>query len=337
MTPNTLIGFFKKNIKFLLGIFISLAFIGILIHKFDYDKFNELWKGINYNYVIPAILLQITGVIFFSIRWYYLVEKGVPLRHSLSSSFIGYGANMVLPARGGDIFRIFYCRSESSIQSFNLLSKLFLEKAIDFVAMILTGITAFLFLGMKQAKASPSTIFTFSGIVVIGILLVVYLLRFQNELLRNLLKKIMSKLKKEDFFNKHIDLHLKEFGDFLKIKNFIMPLLFTIPMWMSYFFNNIIVREMLFYDLTFFEIAFILFCGAMSLAIPSAPSGIGVFHASIYTAFLIIGKDGNLGLIYATALHLISFVALTSSGLVFYLVWIYRRRNSGKGSLEKDL
>jgi hypothetical protein len=39
------------------------------------------------------------------------------------------------------------------------------------------------------------------------------------------------------------------------------------------------------------EISFILFCGAMSLALPSAPSGVGVYHASIISAFLIIEAD----------------------------------------------
>jgi len=73
----------------------------------------------------------------------------------------------------------------------------------------------------------------------------------------------------------------------------------------------------------------------MSLALPSAPSGVGVYHASIISAFLIVGRDGNAGLVYATALHLVSFVALTSTGLIFYLFWIYKRRNSGK-SIRPD-
>ncbi|HNO55698.1 MAG TPA: nitrous oxide reductase accessory protein NosL, partial [Chitinophagaceae bacterium] len=42
------------------------------------------------------------------------------------------------------------------------------------------------------------------------------------------------------------------------------------------------------------------------------------------------------GLVYATALHLLSFFTLTVSGLVFYLYWTYKRRHSGKPTVEKE-
>ena len=80
-------------------------------------------------------------------------------------------------------------------------------------------------------------------------------------------------------------------------------------------------------NVTEVEIVFLLFCGAMSLALPSAPSGIGVFHASIISGFLLIGKDTSYGLLYATAVHLISFVNVTFVGLIFYVYWTYRRRH----------
>lgn len=316
--------------KFFLGILISLGIIIVLAYKFDYEKFYELWSKINYILVLPALVTQILGVIFFSWRWYYLVEKEVSIKHSLSSSFIGYGANMILPARGGDIFRIFYCRAESEMRSMTLLSKLFLEKIIDFVLIIILGMGTFLLLGLKTGRAEAGTILTLSGIIFSGIIVTIYILRFQNDTLRKFLTKITSILKKEEFYLTHLDIHVMELGEFLKIKNLILPLILSSFMWGCYVTTYFIARYMLSIDLSITEIGFILFCGGMSLAIPSAPSGLGVFHASIISAFLIIGKDSNAGLVYATVLHLISFFALTSTGLIFYLFWVYKRRNSGR-------
>jgi glycosyltransferase 2 family protein len=316
--------------KFLLGIFISIALIGVLIYKFDSTEFLRLWSKISYTLLIPAISTQLLGVLLSSVRWYYLTEKGITLKHCIASNYIGYGANMILPARGGDIFRIFYCRSESEMKSFNLLSKLFLEKIIDFILVIIIGICSFLLMGIKEGKAEANTIFTISGIVVLGILFSIYTFRFQNSFLRKMLLRITSLLGKGDFYTKHIDVHVEDLGEFLKIKNFIKPLLISFLIWSTYFTTHGIVSQMLSLDLTPEEISFVLFSGAMSLALPSAPSGVGVYHASIISAFLIVGRDANAGLVYATALHLVSFISLTSMGLIFYLFWVYKRRHSGK-------
>ncbi|MCB1141264.1 MAG: flippase-like domain-containing protein [Leptospiraceae bacterium] len=326
--------FLKSKSKFILGLGISALFIWILLGKFDKEEFLRLWSRVSTEYVLLAMFTQIIGSSLFSVRWYYLLQRKLKLKHSLSSTFIGYGANMVLPARGGDIFRIFYCRSEAGVASFNLLTKLFIEKVIDFILVIIAGIGAFLFIGMEKSKASPSTIFTFSGIVVSGILIALFLFRYQNDFLRSILLKLFKLIKKEEVYLHHIDLQLKELGEFLKFENLFLPLLTSLPMWIVYFTTYYIGNQMLSLGLTPVEIIFILFCGAMSLAVPSAPSGIGVFHASIYTAFLIIGKNGNEGLVYATAMHLIPFVTFTGIGLLFYIYWLYRRRHSGKTTLE---
>ena len=56
------------------------------------------------------------------------------------------------------------------MKSFNLLSKLFLEKIIDFILVIIIGMTSFLLMGIKDGKTEATTIFSVSGVVVIGIL-----------------------------------------------------------------------------------------------------------------------------------------------------------------------
>ncbi|MDX1958970.1 MAG: lysylphosphatidylglycerol synthase transmembrane domain-containing protein [Leptospiraceae bacterium] len=320
--------------KFLIGILISSIFIGVLAYKFDYNEFSKLWSKINYSYLALAYFSQLLGVVLFSVRWYYLLGGELKFKHCISSSFIGYGANMVLPARGGDLFRVYYCRQESGLQFLSVLSKLFIEKVIDFLYVILTGIISYMLLRMGNQNAGSFTIFTVSGTIVIGILVSLYLLRFKLEWILKLLVQIASKIGKEKFYKDHVEANLIELSEFLKFKNFTKPLLMTVITWFAYISTYLIISYMLEIKISVQELVFILFCGAMSLAVPSAPSGIGVFHASVISAFLLLGKDENDGLVFATAIHLISFIALTTSGLVFYLFWTYRRRHAGKPLIE---
>ena len=314
--------------KLLIGILVSVLFVGIIAFKFDFrTEFSKIGDKISYIYLIPITLTQLIGLVIFSFRWRLLLEKKINAKHAISSSFIGYAANMVLPARGGDLFRVFYCRSETDVQYFHLLSKLFIEKVIDFIFVIMTGVISFFIICLNNPNQKNYTVFTVSGLIILGIVFSLYLIRFQNEFIQMISKKIFTTVNKEKFYKDHIEEHLIDLKDFLQIQKFIYPVILTIVSWFFYFSNYYFVNVMLGGNVTEVEIVFLLFCGAMSLALPSAPSVIGVFHASIISGFLLIGKDTSYGLLYATAVHLISFVNVTFVGLIFYVYWTYRRRH----------
>lgn len=314
--------------KLLVGIGISIVVIVLILKKIDVKEIFQLLEKINYTYMVQVFFFQILGTIAFSFRWYYFLEKQIKVKHAISSSFIGYGANMVLPARGGDLFRVYYCRSETQFQSLNLLSKLFIEKAIDFIFVILMGVIAFFFLGKNYTDERSIAIFLISGILVAGILITLYLIRYQLKLLLPVLSYAFKLIKKDDFYKSHIENHIVDFNEFLQIRNFIKPIILTFFFWLFNVCAYIYANLMMNYDLSILEIVFVLFLGAMSLAVPSAPSGLGVFHGAVVSAFILLNRDIKVGLVYATILHLVAFISFTVIGLVFYLYWLYRRRHT---------
>jgi glycosyltransferase 2 family protein len=326
--------------KLLIGISLSVLFIFLIFDKFDKQEFIKIWQNANYQYLFLVVFFQVAGSVVASIRWYYLLEEKLKLKHSISSTFIGAGANMVLPARGGDLFRLFYCKSEVGIQYFNLLSKLFIEKVIDFVYVIILGVVAFSLLSFKKSDSGSFTIFTFSGSVVVGIVISLYLLKYQNSFLDSVLHKVFSLVKKEKIYENHIKTHLTDMQNFLTFKILSKPLLATVIMWVFYSATYFFIGKVLNIELSWTETTLCIFFGAISLAVPSAPSGIGVFHASIISSFIVMGKLDSHGLIFATSIHLFTFAIFVSMGMLFYLYWIYRRRNGKQinlSDLEKEV
>jgi hypothetical protein len=317
--------------KLLLGIIISVFFVVFILLKFDFKaEFEKLSGNISYEYLIPIFLTQVMGLVVFSYRWRSLLERKINLKHAISSSFIGYAANMVLPARGGDLFRVYYSRNETEVAYFNLLSKLFIEKVLDFIFVVISGSLAFFIINYTNPTGQNFTLFFVSGLILVGMFFSLYLLRFQNELLQKILHKVFIKLKKEEFYKGHIQKHVIDLETFLHFNKLFRLLVLTFGSWIFYLSNYYFVSKMLGVELNTLELVFILFCGAMSLAVPSAPSGIGVFHAAIFSGFLLLGKNSSQGILYATALHLLSFVIVTFLGLLFYIYWTYRRRHGFK-------
>ncbi len=314
--------------KLLIGIIISVFAIGFLAYKINLNEFYNIKDRISYIYLIPFAFGGFAGWALFGIRWYIFLEKKIVFKHALASVILGGGANMVLPARGGDILRLYYCKSESQIQYPTLLSKVFIEKVIDFIAVILIGLVSFLLLGINNAGAGNFAIFTFSGFLIFSIITGLVLIRYKNHLVIQLLSIPFKIIKKELFFNTKIKEHIIELGEFLTVKTFLKPVIITTIMWLiPYSLAYFGISGLLGIEITYIEILFLMFCGAMGVAVPSAPSGIGVFHASIISGFVLLGKQSSLGLVYATTFHLAQFIIFSFFSLLVYMYWTWRRRH----------
>jgi uncharacterized protein (TIRG00374 family) len=310
------------NKKLFFGLAISVLAIGFLLYRFDLSEFKTLQDKWNPWFIVPVVISNIWAMFIFAIRWYYLLEKKLSFRKALLSSFLGVGANMVLPARGGDILRIYYCKSESTINYPTIVSKLFLEKVIDLTIVILIGAGSFILLGLGKGKSSPEALF-FSGFIVAGLIIGLIMIRFANKLLVRLGRWSFSIIGKEKIFINKLESHLIDLSQFLTWKNLSIPLLLTIPTWLlGYSITYMLQSYLIGIPLTYVQVLFMVFCGAMGVALPSAPSGVGVFHASLISGFILLGLGSSEGFLYATAVHLMQFILLSFFALIAYSIWM---------------
>ena len=316
--------------KLLTGIILSGITIYVLVSKVDISEFARL-KNADFRYLFALFLFSTAGQIAFAGRWFYLLAGRVSYKTCLWSYLMGAGGNMVLPARGGDIFRMFFVKNNSRASYTFVLSRLFLEKIIDFVFTVFLGISAFFLMGIKKMPGENKVIFIISFIVISGILTALLILRYRTIKLIDFLKKIASWLKMKNEFHYKIESNLLDLAAFLSLKSFLKPSLVTVSLWMGFYSGAYLsVSLMLNMDLSWLEIIFLMFCGAMGVAVPSAPSGIGIFHASIVSGFLLMGKSAEAGLVYATILHLSQFLVFTSISLLFYLLWTFQKSDARK-------
>lgn len=310
--------------KTIVGILVSIIAIYILISKTDLSELTKL-KDISYIYLLPFILFSTIGQVVFSFRWFLLLGRRVSFKNALFSYMIGAGGNMILPARGGDIFRTFYVKKESNVSLPFSFSRLFLEKVIDLISIVMIGIIAFFYLGMD--RSGNVAIFTISFIIIAGMIISLVVIRFHTVWLIDMLKKVSVFFKKGTEFHNHIETHIIDLAEFLSIRSFLYPFLLTMSLWpIIYAFNYISIQHFINIDLSYPQIIFLIFCGAMGVAVPSAPSGIGVFHASIVGGFILMKKSPAEGLMYATILHLTQFILLTIIAICFYLYWSIKQR-----------
>ncbi|EKO58593.1 lysylphosphatidylglycerol synthase transmembrane domain-containing protein [Leptospira kirschneri] len=322
--------------RILFGSLVSVFALGFLFSKLDLSEFSKIQEHWEPIYLIPFIISSAWGIVLFSWRWYLLMGKQVGFRYALLSSFIGVGANMFLPARGGDIFRLYFCKKESSLPYPTLVTALFIEKVLDFSFIFSAGICALMFLEIKDE--SSNSFFIISSLVILGIFLGLIAIRFLNETIIKILAWIAGFFGKKDWFLHKLAHYIRDLGNFLVFKKFIFPSFLTALTWLiGYAFSYAVLLKLVGIPMNYAGIVLIMFAGAVGVMVPSAPSGAGVFHASVTSAFVLMNRNASEGLFYATTVHLAQFILQSVFAIVLYLYWIVDRRKRGLGKAEFSL
>jgi len=217
---------------------------------------------------------------------------------------------MFLPVRGGDLLRVQYSQKIAEIGYASLLSRLLIEKFLDFLVIVAIGILALMHIHGPSAFLGYSKSLIEITFVLVTLIIVTLVIKYLNVILLSWFRSVFRLAGKEDFFQRHIAQLAHDARGCLNVRNMIPPFVVTLFMWLSaYALSYILAASFVGVELSYSEALLIMAAGALGLMLPAAPSGIGTFHASIVSAFLFIGRSSTEGLLVATSIHLLFFVA----------------------------
>ena len=99
----------KLDLKFWLGIAVSVFFMALLFNKIDFRLLGAALRSADYLYILLAVCFTFINYFLRAVRWRYLLisEKTIPLSSLYPATIIGYMANNVLPARLGEFVRAY--------------------------------------------------------------------------------------------------------------------------------------------------------------------------------------------------------------------------------------
>ncbi|MBP5475183.1 MAG: flippase-like domain-containing protein, partial [Methanomicrobium sp.] len=119
----------KKIGAFVIPTIIAVAIIAYMLYSIRDDLFVAI------DHAVPAYLIIAVLICFFSwilrgLRYKYILEKlsvEITLFKSIACIFISQTANMIIPARLGDLLRLFIIKHESDATYSNGLSSIVAE------------------------------------------------------------------------------------------------------------------------------------------------------------------------------------------------------------------
>ncbi len=304
----------------LAGAALTALAIAYIFLRVDWGRITSVDLSIDWLRFGAGVVLLIGIYLVSSLRWMLLFQGELGFPASCLVVFMGHGLNAILPARGGDVVKLVYMQKTRGVALGRGAIRLVLEKSLDLVVVVLVALVAWATLLNDRMTQLLLPI----GAALALILLLVAAGRFPAAL-GLLLNRLLARLPIAGQFAERQESHLHEFSRLLRSRVVVLAALLTLVMWFLLQFVFVaLIAASLHMQLGYPAALLVIACGALSIGLPSAPAGIGVYHAAVMGAFELLGYAPEQGLIAATLLHLLNTIPVLVLGGGAYILSHWR-------------
>ncbi|MFN1216544.1 lysylphosphatidylglycerol synthase transmembrane domain-containing protein [Chryseobacterium kwangjuense] len=337
----------KNPLKSILTIVISLAFAGfflwLALKGLDFKVIKASLAKANYLWVLFASVFGLLAYWFRAVRWNLMLE---PMGHSISTSnslwsiSFGYLMNLTIP-RSGEVARATALYGVEKVPVDKSFGTIILERVVDLVCML-----GFLGLTLIFKYDAILSFYENSGVNINpNKILLILLILIAGTVLFFVFRK---KLAGVPFLGKivnFIDGIFEGLTTIFKLKEKGKFILYTIGIWVSYFFAAYLVCFALpeTSDFTIADGFFIVVVGTLGMIIP-ASGGIGAFNLAMkygfMALFISVGKSaelgGEMGLTYSFISLPLQITIMLIMGLISIPMLAKAREQAVAGKEFKD-
>ncbi len=139
------------NPRFWFGLFVTVAFLALLISRVDFSELAEALAEANYALLAPAVAIYFASFYFRAARWRYLLA---PFARTTAARLypvvlVGYMANNLLPMRIGELVRSYYLSLREPVRGTTGLATVIVERVFDGLTLLFFLVVGALFLPLS--------------------------------------------------------------------------------------------------------------------------------------------------------------------------------------------
>jgi len=280
----------------------------------------ELWP------LVVCLLITPLHVFVRSHRWTLLVASVGKLRlfDSFSLQMVGYLANTVLPFRAGEVIRGVLLAGRARTTVLAALATVVVERILDILSLLVLAIVIGLLYPFPELVRR--TVMSLSAVAAATLLIAIYLVaapRPLGALPGRLLRILPERLEKTTRLA--VERFASGFGALRSIKSYPVVGLETLVLWLLYALQSFLVIVAFGFHRDYPLIAaspllasfVILIVNTVGISVPSAPAGIGTFHAICIFGLSLFGVAVDPAAGFALVIHAITILFFLIGGLPF--------------------
>lgn len=310
----------------IIGILISVFFLYLAFRKFDLEEGKRALKMANYYWLLPTVVSYMFGFWMRGIRWRYLLLpiKKCKIFNLVSTVFIGFMANNLLPFRVGELIRAYVNGKKENISKSSSLATIVVERVLDGLALVVLLLVAILFLerGASAQHSFPQWLkrmIYVAWALFLGVLILLYIMMRSKELTGKVIRKLFGFFK-EPILKKIVDLtnsFIEGLNVLRKRKEILIVSFLSILVWTFEGTTFYLGAKAFNLSISYPQAYLTLVIVALGLMVPSSPAFVGVYEYFCVTALALFAIDKSFALSYAVLLHFLQFGLLVSIGLFF--------------------
>jgi len=287
----------------ILGLLIGFTILFWLITTIGTREFLENMSTAKISDVICALTLVLFGIYLRALRWksLFLNEEQMGVYPFFSAIMIGALANNILPARGGDLVRVYILGNNTSFSKSNILATVLIERLSDLLLVCFMSLLVVSAFPMQQWIQNVA-MFVGGGSLV-GLVVLMVLSNNPNSFFGLFLKLF-------NVFPKWIRIFLqpiiRDFMQGIKVvisKRSVVFIILTILIWGFEITTLWFFAKSFGFVLSFCESLFVMIHAVLSCFVPFVPAQIGVWELSIQSSMTFLGYEGSAILAFALAWH----------------------------------
>ncbi len=302
----------KQLLRWLPGVLISAIAIYAVLKFIKIDDLKNAFQTVKPGFILIVFAISLLGLLIRAKVWQVILGKGVTFTQSFFGVSEGYFLNNVLPFRAGELARSFFVGRSSGKGTFYVLSTIIIERAFDLAfAAVLVVVTLPYLLGMDWIKPIATIVL----ILVFAALFILFLVARNKEKVLGWMNKITNPNKIVKFILPRIESIIEGFSLLAKPSQFLLCLFLVGVNWVVWTSIHSLAVIKIIPGAPVWWGAFVSGVMALGVAIPSAPSALGVYEATYVGAIAILGGQTGMALAYALVLHLLNFLLAAIFGV----------------------
>jgi len=309
-----------KYYKILILVFLS--FFG-LYYAFESIEFSELYHriiSVDLLKLILAISILMLSAIIRAKRLKYIIsplDTDISTHHLFGATMIGYFGNGILFFRLGELLKAFSISQGNNIKTAESFGVVMLERVMDALTVFILIVFFLPFIPLENQTIRYWVIaFVVVTIIFVGSLFLIKFINWKHMILS-------FSILNESFKNKLITVTEKIFKGLeliFKTKHNLKIMLCTVLIWICYFIMTMLLMESCHIELSLDKVFIMLLIGAIIVAVPALPGGLGTYEAGItYTMTLLFFVSKDLSLTYAIVSHASNYIPYMLVGSFYFI------------------
>jgi len=300
-----------KQIRFVIGIGLSLLALVIMILLIDGKQVVAVFKQINILVLAPLALILVFALLCRAYAWRVILNEKVSVFQSFLIINAGYFVNTIFPFRAGELARIFLLLP-SGFSFWSAVPTIMVERFFD-----LGFAFSLFFIGLPFAmnfSQDLNLLYILAGFIVLGIFILVLLVKNREKVYQWLenLKLLKGRMKSSliDLVRSLLS-SLETLSEPLQFTKVFIGM--TLSWGLSLLFQYLLLKAFI-PEANLIMAVFTIGAVAIGISVPSSPGNIGLYEASITLALTAFGIDRSIAFSYALASHVLNLTVTTISG-----------------------